>query len=94
MIAPFYLGQKVVGSDKVHPLSRIKKGQPYVIRLCESRINPANGLGPFWYVGIEEWPEHDWLGPHLFSPLEEMKFPLMSFSKIREIEKVEVLGDN
>lgn len=93
-IAPFYSGQKVIGSDKVLPTSRIKKGHPYRIRICYSSINPANGLGPFWYVGVEEWPEHNWLGPHLFSPIEECKLPLMSFSKIVEVEKEELLLNN
>lgn len=93
-IAPFYSGQKVVGSDKVLPKSRIKKGHPYTIRVCHNSINPANGLGPFWYVGVNEFPDHDWLGPHLFSPIEEMKLPLMTFSEIKESVVEEILIDN
>ena len=93
-LAPFYVGQKVVGSNKVLPTSRIKKGHPYRIRVCFQSINPANGLGPFWYVGVDEWPEADWLGPHLFSPIEEAKLPLMTFSEIKESVKEEILIDN
>ncbi len=66
-IAPFYGGQKVVGSDHVHPGSRIKAGHPYTIKVCKSSMNPANGLGPFWYVSVEEFPDNEWIGPHLFS---------------------------
>lgn len=91
-LAPFYIGQKVVGSNRVLPSSRIKKGAPYVIRVCECMINPANGLGPFWYVGVEEFPDHDWLAPYLFVPIQEAS--IMTFSEIRKVEENEVLINN
>lgn len=60
---PFYVGQSVVGSDEVLPESRIKKGEPYTIRICHYAECKGNW---FWYVGIEELPDHDWLAPRLF----------------------------
>jgi len=93
-IAPFHTGQKVVGSDKVHPNSRVKKGHPYTIKVCHSSINPANGLGPFWYVGVHELPGNDWTAPWLYSPIEECKMPLMTFSEIKESVEDEILIDN
>jgi len=93
-IAPFYPGQKVVGSDKAPPQSRIKKGHPYTIKVCHSSINPTNGLGPFWYVGVVEYPENEWTAPYLYSPIEECKMPLMTFSEIKESVEDEILIDN
>lgn len=82
---PFYVGQKVVGSDSVLPGSRIKKGYPYVISHCEFKINPSNGTGPYWYVGVQGC-DHDWMTPRLFTPLEE-HFLSISFEKCLEMEQ-------
>lgn len=81
-IAPFYVGQKVLGSDRVPALSKVKKGHPYVISHCEYKMNRVNGLW-FWYVGIPG--HHDWLAPYLFVPVEE-KFEPITLEKILEEE--------
>lgn len=86
-IPPFYIGQKVIGSGTVHPLSKIKKGQPYVISHCHYSINPANGTGPYWYIGIEG--HHDWLAPRLVVPIIE-EFKKITFEKITEDNPISV----
>lgn len=64
--APFYAGQEVIAVD-AHPKSRFKNCQDYVIRVYHSSINPSNGKGPFWYVGIVGH-EGDWYRPGIFAP--------------------------
>lgn len=86
-LAPFFIGQRVVGSDVVLPASRIKKGHPYIIRECHftPSLNPiANGKS-FWYVCIEEWPDHRWLAPRLFTPVQE-NFQSITLEKCIEVE--------
>lgn len=95
-LAPFYVGQKVVGSEYAGQVrGRIKKGQPYTIASCHLSINPANGTGPYWYVGAAEDPQgmdgngRGWISPKLFSPIQEN--PIMTFDEIKQNEKSEVL---
>lgn len=88
-IAPFYVGQKVVGNpDYPH---MVRNGKIYTITSCHLSINPANGTGPYWYVGVDA-NGHDWLAPYLFLPIQEI--PLMTFSQIQEVEKFEILIPN
>lgn len=85
-IAPFYVGQIVVGCHK-HYGSRIKNGQRYRIRVVHYSPsgNPISNGKYFWYVGVEEWPEHDWMTPKLFAPIEE-NFQSISLEKVLEEE--------
>lgn len=92
LLPPFYTGQKVVAVD-AHPKSNFKNGHIYIVRKSHWSINPSNGLGPFCYIGIEGI-EGDWYRSYIFAPLEEIKMPLMTLTKIQEIEKVEVLCPN
>lgn len=81
--APFYAGQEVVAVDAV-PGSRFKNGQDYVVSACECKINPANGKGPFWYVGIVGHANGDaWFRPAIFAPK-------ISAAQFIEYEKVEI----
>ena len=94
-IAPFYIGQKVVASkyaESLGPGCRIKKGFTYVITGCHFSINPANGTGPYWYVGYDG--SAPYLSPKLFSPYQEMRFPSLTFEQIKKYEVKEVIGLN
>lgn len=83
---PFYVGQKVVGSSFASEhRSKIKKGHPYTITHCHLSINPANGTGPYWYVGYDGVESHAWLTPKLFDPIIE-NFQSISLEKILEEE--------
>lgn len=92
--APFYVGQKVVAVDAIEG-SRIKNGQYYVISDCHYSPsgNPiANGQS-FWYVGVMGF-DNKWLRPGIFAPIEQKKFPLMTFKEINKVEKIEELINN
>lgn len=91
---PFYVGQKVVGSDYAPIGSKVKKGLTYIIAACHysPSSNPIANGKYFWYVGVTEWPDHIWLTPKLFAPVHEI--PLMTFSEIKEMEKLEILIPN
>lgn len=84
---PFYVGETVVAVD-AKPQSEIKNGKMYRVYSCECRINPANGLGPFWYVGVEsnDYRSHDWLTPKLFASIDTPT--LMVFEKINESQPI------
>lgn len=88
---PFYSGQKVVAVDAL-PKSKFKNGTVYTVSECFWSINPVNGLGPFCYVGIVG--HGSWFRPSIFAPLEDLKMPSMTLTKIKELEKVEVLCPN
>lgn len=88
-LAPFYVGQKVAGSNLVPVNSRIKRGEIYTIRVVHysESGNPISPPGAkYWYVGINDWPEHNWLGPHLFVAIEESFFPSLTMSEVIEKE--------
>lgn len=94
LMPPFYVGQKVVGSDYCPDGSCIKKGVEYIINSCHYCQSPnpiANGKY-FWYVGVYGYPQFDfggkgWLSPRLFSPIQE-GFSEITFEKIIELEKI------
>lgn len=89
--APFYAGQEVVAVDAM-PTSDFKNGTDYIIHSCHYSINPANGLGPFWYVGIvgfATWRGLGWYRPGIFAPKQTI-FKEVAF----EIEKPEVISAN
>lgn len=88
-LPPFYVGQKVVGNP-TNVNSRIKKGAIYTIRLCHysESGNPISPKGAkYWYVGVNEFADHDWMAPYLFLPLQVHNFPLISLTKVLEKEK-------
>jgi len=78
----FKVGGLCIAVD-AHPKSCIKNGLIYRVYSYEERINPANGLGPFWYIGVErgDFKSHDWLTPRLFRPLVDIP---MKFEKLEE----------
>lgn len=79
----FYVGEQVLCVDAL-PGASVKNGNVYTVYSCECRINPANGLGPFCYVGVEGHgvKTHDWLTPRLFRSIERPV--LMKFEKITD----------
>lgn len=85
--APFYVGETVIAVDAL-PGSHIKNGLLYCVYSCECRINPANGLGPFWYVGVEreDYRSHDWLTPRLFASIDTPQ--LMVFERISKEQPI------
>lgn len=88
---PFYAGQRVIAVDAM-PESRIKNGQVYTVSCCHSSINPANGKGPFIYVGIVG--HHDWIRPGIFAPYEELTASIMTFEQIQEYKPLEIFINN
>jgi hypothetical protein len=86
---PFYVGETVIAVNAL-PKSEIKNGTLYVVYSCECRINPANGLGPFWYVGVETdgYKSHAGITPRLFASIERPS--LMVFEKINESTPIHV----
>lgn len=72
--APFYAGQEVVAVDAL-PGSAFKNGQDYIVSAIEYKINPANGLGPFWYIGIQGFNNGEaWYRPSIFAPKQTVQF--------------------
>ena len=89
--APFYVGQKVIGNPAYPHM--VRNGLIYTITSCRLSINPSNGTGPYWYVGVSgEIPDHDWLAPYIFLPIQ--KFSVMTFSEIKEVETKQLLLNN
>lgn len=84
--APFYVGQKVIGNPAYPHM--VRSGKIYTITKVHFSINPSNGTGPYWYIGIPEPEGHDWLAPYIFLPLEEME--RVAFSKIIEEQPVSI----
>ncbi len=88
--APFYIGQKVVAVDAM-PNSMFKNGQIYTVNSCtfEESGNPISPAGKkYWYVGVVG--SHPHCRPGIFRPLEEIKFPSMTFEQIKKVEKEEM----
>ena len=67
----FYVGEQVLCVDAL-PGAIVKNGLVYTVYSCECRINPANGFGPFCYVGVEGHgiKSHDWITPRLLRSIE------------------------
>lgn len=76
----FYIGEQVV-CVLAMPGATVKNGLVYTVYSCEWRINPANGLGPFEYVGVQGHgiKTHDWITPKLFRSIERPV--MMQFEK-------------
>lgn len=72
--APFYVGQEVVAVDAL-PKSAFKNGQDYIVAAIEYKINPANGTGPYWYIGIVGHANGEaWFRPGIFAPKQTVQF--------------------
>lgn len=82
-LPPFYIGQKVVGSDSVMLASMIKKGQPYVISSLQYK-NCNSAKIYCWYVGVEG-NDNIWMTPRLFTPIDEF-FQSITLEKVLENE--------
>jgi len=93
---PFYAGQKVILNPNLSDKNRgFKHGVTYIISECVSKINPANGLGPFVYVGVVgHCNGASWFSPELFIPIEELKASIMTFEQIQETQPLEILINN
>lgn len=92
MFAPFYAGQKVVAVDAM-PGAVWKNGETYTISQCIIRI--GNDGNKYWYVGTTCYNNGEaHYRPSIFAPLQQKSFPLMTFAKIREIERIQILVDN
>lgn len=93
---PFYTGQKVILDPSISDYKRhFKHGITYVIAECVSKINPANGLGPFVYVGIVgHCNGASWFSPKLFVPIEELEASIMTFEQIKQTNPIEILINN
>lgn len=67
----FYVGEQVIAVDAL-PGACVQNGKVYTVYSCECRINPANGLGPFCYVGVQGHgvKTHNWLRPTIFRSIE------------------------
>lgn len=81
---PFYVGQRVVGSNSVLPGSRVKKGHPYTITHVHLSVHPADGIA-YWYVGYDGIASNAWLTPRLFTPIKE-EFIEITLSEVLEEE--------
>lgn len=72
--APFYAGQEVVAVN-AHPKSKFKNGQEYIVATIEYKINPANGTGPYWYIGLVGHNNGEaWYNPRIFAPKQKVEF--------------------
>lgn len=72
--APFYAGQEVVAVNAA-PGSKFKNGQDYIVAAIEYKINPANGTGPYWYIGIVGYNNGEaWYNPAIFAPKQTVQF--------------------
>ncbi len=80
----FYVGEQVVCVDAHPTKATVKNGNVYTVYSCECRINPANNLGPFCYVGVfgHGIKTHDWLRPTLFRSIERPV--MMEFEKMTD----------
>lgn len=109
-LPPFYVGQKVVyitginmPKNSIHTISEIVKkpcGCCIGIRINNEPFIPTSGFfsnircvncGNIYPRALdtgELW------NPESFRPLQQQKFPLMTFSKIVEKEKEEILINN
>jgi len=93
---PFYAGQKVILCPNLSDKNRgFKHGIIYTVSECISKMNPANGRGPFVYVGIVGYRGGaSWFSPRLFMPIEEIEASIMSFKEIKQTEPMEILFNN
>lgn len=93
---PFYAGQKVILAPNLSDHNRtIKHGITYIISECIRKINPANGLGPFIYIGIVGIHNGAaWLSPKLVMPIEEIKASIMTFEQIKKHAPLEIFINN
>lgn len=89
LFAPFYVGQKVIGNPAYPRM--VRNGKIYTITNCHLSINPANGTGPYWYVGATDC-KHDWLAPYLFLPIKE-DFISISLEEILK-EETQLISSN
>lgn len=72
--APFYVGQEVVAVDAL-PGSKFINGQDYIVAAIEYKINPVNGKGPFWYIGIIGHANGEaWFRPGIFASKQIVRF--------------------
>lgn len=84
--APFYVGQEIVAVN-AHPVSRFINGNDYICAAIEYKINPANGLGPFWYIGIVGHEKGAaWFAPRIFAPKQSVEW--ISFSEVEITQSV------
>lgn len=92
---PFYAGQKVILAPGLSNRSHLKHGVTYIISECIGKINPANGLGPFVYIGIVGIHNgQSWLSPKLVVPIEELNASIMTFAEIQVYKPLEILINN
>lgn len=93
---PFYAGQKVILHPDLPDHNRyLKHGITYTISECVSKINPANGLGPFIYIGIVGLHNgQSCLSPKLVIAVEYFGASIMTFEQIQISEPLEVLINN
>jgi hypothetical protein len=99
-ISPFYVGQKVVC---IKGVDELKEGREYIVKkvfrasCCSVWIVDVGISIPFPRLCANCW---QWTSPYegyrysRFAPLQQTNFPLMSFSKIVEKEKTEILVNN
>lgn len=101
-LPPFYIGQKVV-AIKNHSQGVFKKGDTFTVlgvskHCCKWCIEIGiQGMGKWEcsvcnveHPHIKEWFMH----ADMFSPIQEQSYPLMTFSKIVEKEKEQILINN
>lgn len=93
---PFYPGQKVILNPALPDKHRVlKHGITYIISECVSKINPANGMGPFIYIGIVGVNNgQSWLSPKLVVPIEWLEASIMSFEQILATNPIQILINN
>jgi hypothetical protein len=79
----FYVGEQVICVDAL-PGAIVKNGNVYTVYSCKCHINPANGTGPYCYVGVQGHgiKTHDSITPRIFRSIE--KPIIMSFEKVED----------
>ncbi len=101
-VPPFYVGQKVVcvSGGKYHKtgdvvnvveISKTQCGCWYIGTSKRSMSYYPNGLKATCDCGCETNDNFTGFSPNDFRPLEEIKPPFLTFEKIKETEKEEVL---
>lgn len=98
-LPPFYVGQRVIAVDAVIGAG-FKNGQTYTVAAIEYRLgNPYHPVGRityYWYVGIVGWENGGaYYRPGIFAALEEeTEWLAMTFAKLVEIEREQILLNN
>lgn len=98
-LAPFYIGQKVIyitgihmPKNSIHTVLNVKQIDcgHWVIDIGKNSNIPYTYVGcAICNTGTTQFISHvDWFAANSFRPVQEQKFPLISYSKVLEEELI------